>query len=273
MIHILEKKLTGHNPADNSLLHYVELSDLIDNSLSKNNVIHTVINNNTYLDYFYLNEYINNNNISLLVLNLEIIKNFQNESIDVIKLLSEKYSNVKFIVSSFETYPTINSSELNISNVFWIVNGVHNLTNFDKLNEYNLANYYMMNLYSQNLYNTFIHKLFHYISTMRRNKKYNFFNGIHKPHRIKCYEIIKKNNLLNEGYFSYLDFAKFVNDEHQYDIFANFLEFEKQIDYLNYISDFEIPYLCDTYEVSQNIFVPFSIPPQYSFQSYINITT
>jgi hypothetical protein len=37
MIHLLEKKLTGYNPNDGSLLHYVELNTLIREIISKNN--------------------------------------------------------------------------------------------------------------------------------------------------------------------------------------------------------------------------------------------
>jgi hypothetical protein len=106
-----------------------------------------------------------------------------------------------------------------------------------------------------------------------REKKYNFFNGIHKPHRLKCYEIIKKNNMLSDGYFSYVDFACFKNDESQYQQFMDFLEIESTTSYLDYLKQFQIPYLCDTTEVDPNVFVAFAIPPQYSLQSYVSITT
>ena len=276
MIHLLEKKLTGYNPNDGSLLHYVELNTLIREIISKNNkikfddILYKNIENDNYLEYSDLDLYIKKNTVDILILNLEIIKNFQNNSIFTIYKLTQKYPNIKFIVSSFETYPTLDVGNLSSPKVFYIINGFNNSPQFDNLN---IVNYYKMNLYFQNDYNLFFHKLFYYISKMRRDKKYNFFNGVHKPHRIKCYEILKKNELLDDGFFSYLDFANFVNDDSQYDTFINFLELKDGTEYTNYISNFKIPYLCDTYEVSQNIFVPFTLPPQYSFQSYVSITT
>jgi hypothetical protein len=272
MIHLLEKKLTGYNPNDDSLLHYVELSDIIRGVLGNtyNEIVYTNIECDTYFDYSKLDNYIKSNKINVLIMNLEILQHFQNDGITIIHKLSHNYKNIKFIVSSFETYPTIDLLNFKTPNVFYILSGFHNTDVFTDLK---IVNYYKLNLYFQNDYNKFIHKLFYYISKMRRSKKYNFFNGVHKPHRIKCYEIIKNIELMDDGYFSYLDFAEFLNDETQYNQFIKFLGMDTVDEYLEYISNFEIPYLCDTYEVSQNIFVPFTIPPQYSFQSYVSITT
>ena len=174
-----------------------------------------------------------------------------------------------------ETFLTYTNQSANHKHVFYIITSLNNpyesvatISQMDRV-----ANYYIMNTYLQTNYNKFLNSLFHQTRDLVRTKKYNFFNGIHKPHRLKCYEIIKNNDMLDDGYFSYVDFAYFKNDESQYQEFADFLEFDSTESYLKYLNGFEIPYLCDTTEVNPNVFVAFAIPPQYSLQSYVSITT
>jgi hypothetical protein len=116
-------------------------------------------------------------------------------------------------------------------------------------------------------------KLFNLTSTLRRFKKYNFFNGIHKPHRLKCYEIVKNNDLIDEGFFSYIDYEGFTTNEQHYSEFIDFFGFKNKEEYLEYIKNFQIPYLCDSDVVTPNIFASFTLSPQYALQSYILITT
>jgi hypothetical protein len=90
---------------------------------------------------------------------------------------------------------------------------------------------------------------------------------------LKSYELVKNNNLLNEGYFSYADFAFLSKNNDEIAHFMDFLDIKTEEEYNQYLSNFEIPVLYDTLDSDPNIFVAFAIPPQTSFQSYISITT
>jgi hypothetical protein len=165
--------------------------------------------------------------------------------------------------------------EYSHKNVFYICNSILNPYSFVKntniLN--NFASYYIINDYLQEDYVTFLQKLFYTSNDVVRDKKYNFYNGVHKPHRLKCYELVKRNNLIEEGYFSYADFAYMSkNEELDYE-FMDFFGFKTKEEYRNYLSTFEIPLFYDTKESDPNVFVAFANPPQTSLQSYICITT
>jgi hypothetical protein len=137
----------------------------------------------------------------------------------------------------------------------------------------NITSYYVVNNYLQEKYIYFIERLFLMIDRMVKDKKYNFYNGVHKPHRLKCYELIKNNNLLNEGYFSYADFAFLSKNDDDKTYFMDFLDMKTEDECNEYLSNFEIPLLYDTLDSDPNVFVAFAIPPQTSMQSYISITT
>jgi hypothetical protein len=287
MIHILEYKNCYFDRNPKILLQYVNMPIIFERLLSKTNAIKRILKKNNYVhieiergDVLFnketISNYIDSNpDISILFFNIDIFENCTLPNNNYIDFLSKKYPNIKFIVLTDETFLEYTRESFENTNVFHIINNLKDpysiiptISAMDRV-----ANYYIMNAYLQWNYNTFIDGLFSQTNTLVREKKYNFFNGIHKPHRLKCYELIKNNNMLNDGYFSYVDFAYFKNDEEQYQSFVDFLEFESTNEYLKYLDEFEIPYLCDTTDVNPNVFVAFAIPPQYSLQSYVSITT
>jgi hypothetical protein len=287
MIHILEYKTCYFDRNPNILLQYVNMEIIFERLLSKTKVIGELISAKNYIHIEIerngklfnkdtISDYIEQNpNISILFFNIDIFEDctlFENKYADY---LSERYPNIKFIVLTDETFMQYTHKCFKNKNVFYIINSLQNPYEFIPTvsSMERVANYYIINTYLQENYNRFLNSLFHQTHNLVREKKYNFFNGIHKPHRLKCYEIIKKNNMLSDGYFSYVDFACFKNDESQYQQFVDFLEIESTTSYLDYLKQFEIPYLCDTTDVNPNVFVAFAIPPQYSLQSYVSITT
>ena len=287
MIHILEYKNCWFDRNPDILIQYVNMLIIFERLLAKTNVIGSLASNKNYIhkeifegdtlfDKDTLSDYIEaNSDISILFFNADIFKNSIVTAADCINYISKKYPNIRFIVLTQETFLTYTKQSFDNKNVFYIINSLSNpyeyVANVSKMET--VANYYIMNTYLQQNYNTFLNSLFHQTRDLVRTKKYNFFNGIHKPHRLKCYEIIKNNNMLDDGYFSYVDFAYFKNDEEQYQEFMEFLGFDSIESYLKHLNGFQIPYLCDTTEVNPNVFVAFAIPPQYSLQSYVSITT
>jgi hypothetical protein len=287
MIHILEYKNCWFDRNPDILIQYVNMPIILERLLAKTNVIGELVSNKNYIhkeifegddlfDTNILSDYIESNtNISILFFNADIFKNSITTANDSINYLSKKYPNIRFLVLTQETFLTYTKQSFDNKNVFYIINSLSNpyeyVATISKMER--VANYYIMNTYLQHNYNTFLNSLFHQTRDLVRTKKYNFFNGIHKPHRLKCYEIIKNNNMLDDGYFSYVDFAYFKNDEEQYQEFMEFLGFDSTESYLTHLNGFKIPYLCDTTEVNPNVFVAFAIPPQYSLQSYVSITT
>jgi hypothetical protein len=252
-------------------------TNLIGNLVDSKNYIHKeIFDGETLFNKNSIAEYIESNStLSILFFNADIFENSIMTANECIDYVSNKYPNIKFIVLTQETFLTYTHRSFKNKNVFYIINSLDNpyeiVATASSIER--VANYYIINTYLQENYNKFINSLFHQTNDLVRTKKYNFFNGIHKPHRLKCYQIIKDNNMLEDGYFSYVDFAYFKNDEEQYQQFMEFLEFKSTQSYLDYLNEFEIPYLCDTTEVNPNVFVAFAIPPQYSLQSYISITT
>lgn len=286
MIHIFEYKNCWFDRNPDILLQYVSMPIIFEKFLSKNKIINNFVTNNkvvhneiyegqSLITKNYIEEYLNNNDCEILFFNIESVENYLQNGNGFVDWLSKKYTDKKFIVLTGETFFTFNEQSFKNKNVFYIINSINApykfISNASMLQ--NCSNYYIMNLYLQENYNKFINSLYHQTRDLVRTKKYNFFNGIHKPHRLKCYEIIKNNDMLDEGYFSYVDFAHFKNDESQYDDFKNFIGFVNTDSYISYLNQFEIPYFCDTNEVNPNVFVAFAIPPQYSLQSYVSITT
>jgi hypothetical protein len=252
-------------------------TDLIGKLVDSKNYIHKeIFDGESLFDKNSIVDYIESNpSLSILFFNADIFENSIVTANECIDYISNKYPKLKFIVLTQETFLTYNEQSFKNKNVFYIINSLSNpyetIATISSMER--VANYYIMNTYLQQNYNGFLNSLFHQTRDLVRTKKYNFFNGIHKPHRLKCYQIIKDNNMLDDGYFSYVDFAYFKNDEEQYQQFMEFLGFESTESYLDYLNRFEIPYLCDTTEVNPNVFVAFAIPPQYSLQSYVSITT
>lgn len=284
MIHILDYKSATFDTDPEILLQYVDLPRIFDKFVSetdyvkntdKENIVYKEIKDNQKFTIQTFCDYIDNNEVSLVVCNIDIFYDFEITPNDFFIKISKKYPNIKFIVSSDETFFRFTKTEYKHSNVFYIINALSNpysfVDNVDNIT--NLASYYIMNDYLQEEYCKFIGRLSLVTNRIVKDKKYNFYNGIHKPHRLKSYELIKKHNLLDEGYFSYADFAYLSKEDEYNQEFMDFLGFKTEEEYKEYLKDFEIPLLYDSEESDPNIFVAFAIPPQTSFQSYISITT
>jgi hypothetical protein len=286
MIHILECKTSYFDKNPDILLQYVNITRIFEKLISETKFIKNKLNYDRYIFYkeipktekinletFY--RYIDSNDVSILICNIEIFENCYTSPNYYFNEISKKYPHIKFIVCSDETFFKYTEIEYTHSNVFYITNGIDKPYSFVKnINQIkNLTSYYIVNNYLQENYVYFIEKLFSMIDTMVKDKKYNFYNGVHKPHRLKCYEIIKKNDLLDDGYFSYADFALFSKSNDNIEYFMQFLDITDIKEFENYLSNFQIPLFYDTVESNPNVFVPFVIPPQTSFQSYITITT
>ena len=287
MIHILDYKTATFDFNPDIILQYVDVprifqkliseTDFVKNKLKKDgSLVYKKIDEKDRftLETFY--EYVDSNiDIQIIVCNIEIFKKCFTHTNLFFDKISKKYPKIKFIVSSDETFFKYSNSEYQHKNVFYILNSILNpysfINNIDSIK--NLASYYITNNYLQADYSSFIFKMFNYTNTIVKDKKYNFYNGVHKPHRLKCYELVKNNDLLPEGYFSYVDFAyQSKNTDLERD-FIDFLDLNDKEEYYEYLSKFEIPLHYDTTESDPNIFVAFLNPPQTSFQSYICITT
>ena len=286
MIHILEYKNCCFDRTPDVLLQYVSITRIFEKLICETNYIKAKLNKEGFVFYKEVTEnkkfnlesfcdYIDNNDVSILFCNIEIFENCYLNPNFYFNEISKKYPHIKFIVLNDETFFRYTEAEYKHSNVFYIINGISNpysfVTNLNNIK--NLTSYYIVNNYLQEKYIYFIKNLFSMVDRMVKDKKYNFYNGVHKPHRLKSYELVKNNNLLNEGYFSYADFAFLSKNNDEIAHFMDFLDIKTEEEYNQYISNFEIPVLYDTLDSDPNIFVAFAIPPQTSFQSYISITT
>lgn len=287
MIHILDNKTATFDYNPEILLQYVDLPRIFQKFISETDYIKSKLEKDGSVFYqqvsddkkftlesFY--QYLDSNkNTEILFCNIDIFEDCYFTPNVFFNKISKKYSDIKFIVSCDETYFKYTRQEYKHENVFYIINGISNPYSFvDNLDEIsNLTSYYILNDYLQENYNNFIKSLFYSSHTLVRDKKYNFYNGVHKPHRLKCYELIKKHYLIDDGYFSYADFASLSKDSEYDNEFMEFLEIKSKEEYEKYLSNFEIPLLYDTEKSDPNVFVAFANPPQTSLQSYISITT
>ena len=287
MIHILDYKSCTFDYNPEVLLQYVDLPRMFQKFISESDYIQEQMYNDGSVIYkqiddssrFNVSTFCNyldeNKDITVLICNIDIFKDCYIIPNSYFSHICKKYSHIKFIVSSDETFMKYGKDEYSHKNVFYIANSILNPYSFVKntntLN--NFASYYIINDYLQEDYVNFLEKLYYTSNDVVRDKKYNFYNGVHKPHRLKCYELIKKYDLLNEGYFSYADFAYQSKNKELDHEFMQFFGFKKREEYIKYLSTFEIPLHYDTRESDPNVFVAFANPPQTSLQSYISITT
>jgi len=193
---------------------------------------------------------------------------FSHYNPDDIFSISDKFPETLFVFFDHETTNFTNRITSS-DNCILIMNSFENIESRTHQNTYN---YYFLNSGLQGEYNNFMNELFRNTYPIKRFKKYNFFNGVHKPHRLACYELMKKNDLIDEGYFSYMDYTRSLGTENERREVSEFFGFEDN-EYTKYISQFEIPYLCDTNEPDPNVYKAFLVPPQISLTSYIYITT
>lgn len=287
MIHILDYKSATFDFNPEILLQYVDLPRIFQKFVSETDYVKEKLEKDGLINYQQvsdenkftvnkLSEYIEkNSDISLLFCNIDIFEEFEITPNYFFTNISKKYPHIKFIVSSDETFFKFTKTEYKQDNVFYILNALSSPYSFvDDVNAItNFSSYYIMNDYLQEDYCKFIKGLSLTSNRIVKDKKYNFYNGVHKPHRLKCYELIKKNDLLHEGYFSYADFAYLSKEKEYNQEFMEFFNMKSEKEYEDYLSTFQIPLFYDTEKSDPNIFVAFAIPPQTSFQSYISITT
>jgi hypothetical protein len=281
MIYILTRETWPFNPdwSDRrSLFQYVNLEYFIKNFLFPDTPSKTHILN--YDDNALPNDTVEkllqeNTDIKIFACDLDCFGPESKRSLlSYDEYLCNKYPDVFFIFFYHELDLTflLDNSAKKLKNVIYVLNSF-NTNEPDELNT-KVFPYYLINSYLQKNYDAMF-DLYKQMYQLRKYKKYNFLNGIHKPHRYAAYKLIKKHNLLDDGFFSYLDYTNFTKQESHLKQTADFLNMS--VDELkNELSTVEIPYLLETFESydQPGIFAtPFLIPPIYSWQSYISITS
>lgn len=262
MIYVHEYKEFQYEPLTKYDPSYIDLERLV-YLLDLPKVEYTEIKKKlTKLEIF---NFVRDKNPRIYFLNADVFINYR---VDDIFDISDNFPNTLFVLFDHETHNFAIRYELP-DNCILIMNSVEN---YEITKNKNFYNYYFLNSGLQGEYNDFMYQLFRDTYFIKRFKKYNFFNGVHKPHRLGCYELMKKNKLIDEGYFSYMDYTHSVNtDEKKHEV-MDFFGFS-EAEYQNYISGFKIPYLCDTNEPDINVYKAFLTPPQISLTSYFYITT
>lgn len=263
MITILDHTKDVSPPCEGQLLRYLDVSTLV-NLLE----LDMEIDYNEFESEITLKELfdiLDGVKSKYCVVNLSIIVPLHNNTV---KRIAKRYSDIFFIFFFNETYYYNTLGDTEIKNFVCVSNGIEN---YKQNTDDRYFNYYILNTLIQGEYNSFLYYIFKSTLDLKRQKKYLFYNGAHKPYRLKVYELLLKHNLLDDGFYSYLAYAQtLVEKQH---LFLDFFNMDKK-QFDEYIKQFKIPYLCDSIDnTSQNIFFPFVNPPQYAFQSYINITT
>jgi len=274
---IFHTKRASSNIKNNFHFEYIDLEFLIKNYLFKNDTIsHIGIPEFAKIDNQFIQNVINDNiHTTVVALNLECLSsdsNIHNEYLYSLFKLANDNPTILFILF----YHELNiSSYTNIpDNVFCVLNSF----NIDYNITRKITTYYDLNwklqCNSKNFYD--LNRIFF---NFRRYKKYSFYNGIHKPIRLFAYNVIKDNNMLGDGYFSYLDYASHINEKEVISDVMRLFGIKKIEDYYEFIKKFEIPYLLDIFKTPLNDIHPNwgSVPPFmnpliYSLNSYINIT-
>lgn len=248
---------------------YINLKYL-SNFFEKEKILYDFIDNEKKLSVEYFRNLVRTNNFKYYFINLDC---FENENLipEIINITIE-YKKIYFVIFyeelslalSNDDFSRIGDNVFFIINTFQISNSKHEITVFP---------YYEFNIGLQKNLNI-IYKLFGEVLTNRKNKKYNFFNGIHKPHRFFAYYVLQEYNLINEGFVSYLDYDNKKNKKELFPEFYNFLNIDEK-KYLEILNEIEIPKLNDSYDKQTKNpcydFYAFIIPYNYSLQSYISI--
>lgn len=279
MIYILTREGWPFNKAweeDKTLFQYVNLEYFVTQFLFKDEP--AKVHNMRHEDTLVTNEIIDkilseNPDIKLFACDLDCFQNKQS-LLSYDEHICKKYPNVFFIFFYHELDLTliVNEDTRKLNNAIYVLNSF-NTGNLDLLDG-KVFPYYLMNAYTQKHYNT-MRNMYRPNENLRKCKKYNFLNGVHKPHRFAAYQLIKKYDMLNDGFFSYLDYPRHSEDERYIKETADFLDMEVD-EFKQCLSTFEIPYLLESFEplTAPGIFsAPFIMPPIYSWQSYISITS
>lgn len=278
MIYVLDRKTWTFDPTwstPQDPFQYIDLEYFITKFLFTNEpVTVNVVNDENRVSLEFVDKVLADNpNIKVFACNLDA---FINKASLLLydEEICKKYPNVFFIFFYHELDFTIllNNKVQELNNIVYVLNSFN--TNDMEALKNKVFPYYIINAYLQKNYKL-LHNIYANQYSLRKCKKYNFLNGIHKPHRFAAYQLIKKHNLLDDGFFSYLDYPNFLKEENHKKDTADWLnisleELEEQL------KTIQIPYLLETYEPTSQpgLYVtPFLTPPMYSWQSYISITS
>ena len=275
MIYVLNKETNPFDYDWKDLFQYVNLEYIVKNFLfTKEKTITNNIDEDITLSIDEIDNIIKSNlsDIKIFLCKLDVCTSKFSLALHA-KTFAEKYKEVFFIFYYEETEVTLTSEFLETipENLIYINNsfGINN-KNINKI-----FPYYFINSYLQKYYKS-MYLIFNGNAGLRKVKKYTFFNGVHKPHRFVGYDLIRKNNLLDEGFFSYLDYPKYLENNLHIAEMANWYKMEYE-EFKIFLDEFEIPYLNDDYDKNLtqpgNFGTPFLHPPIYSWQSYVCITS
>jgi len=262
-IRLLDYSKDVNPPVDTELLRYLDLTTLVNELKLGMENDYTVFEEQIPLSGLF--DILDREQPKYCAINISILYPLHN---DVVKEISKKYPQIFFIFFYNETFYYNSHTPTKTNRNFVCISS--GIKNYDGLETDTYFSYYILNTFIQHKYNRFLDYLYKSTKTLKRQKKYLFYNGSHKPYRLKIYDLMIKNNLLDEGFFSYMGFA--IEDTKKLQLFLDFFNMTDG-EFNDYLRGFKIPYLCDSYELTQNIFYPFVNPPQYAFQSYVNITS
>jgi hypothetical protein len=277
MIYVLDIKTwhfdsTWSNPT--TPYQYIDLEYFIKTMFASDNIqVNTIKDGNDKVSIEFVDKLLTENkDIKIFACNLDCFEHKQSLMM-YDEVICKKYPNVLFVFFYHELDMTLllNSKTSNINNVIYVLNSF-STSDTNQLNK--VFPYYLINSYLQENYSS-MHNIFKGNALLRKHKKYNFLNGIHKPHRLAAYGLLKKHNLLEEGFFSYLDYPGFLKKEEHMQESAEWLNMSID-EFKTHLSTFEIPYLLETYEPTPQpgiFYIPFLTPHIYSWQSYISITS
>lgn len=277
MIYVLEKKTWHFDPTWSNFkdpFQYIDLEYFIKNFLfSDQEVILQSVDRNSHVPVSMIDEILSNNSdIKVFACNLECFDN-KKQLLMYDEYIGKKYPDIFFIFFYHELDVILDNNVPTNShnNVIYVLNSfrVNNKHDSNKIYPYYLVNSYLQKNYDSML------SIYTPNAGLRKFKKYNFLNGVHKPHRFFAYDLIKKHDLLDDGFFSYLDYPHHLT---QYDYkkqTSDWLEISLE-DFEKLLTTFEVPYLLETYEPTNQpgMFpTPFINPQIYSWQSYVSITS
>lgn len=263
MIYAHEYKTFSYQPLSSVDTDYIDLQFFV-KLLNLDGLVYQQYTERVTLDY--IDNFIHRERPRIYFFNRELLKQYHPS--DTFRL-AKKYPKTLFVFFDHETHNFESTRKYSKQNFVLICNSYENL---ESAIHQNTFNYYLLNGGLQVSHNEFMLNLFRSTQELKRPSKYNFFNGVHKYHRIIGYELFKKYNLLDEGYFSYMDYTNYLEDETTIGQIKYFLNLSDD-EYEKYINQFQIPYLHDSNEPNPNIYKAFLIPPQTSLSSYFYVST
>jgi hypothetical protein len=260
---------------DTFLFEYVDLEYIVKEALFKDDIVKYIgIPRYSKIDTDFIQNVINDNlhtNVVAVNLNSFFTDDDPNQNVDFDNLIKfvNQTPNIFFIFFYHELNLYLYNTIYIPKNVLFILNSFslsHNVID-------NVVSYYHINWNLQKNNRNFYHVNKRFFN-FKRHKKYSFYNGIHKPIRFFAYDILIDNDMLNDGYFSYLDYANHIDNPENINEIMKLFRLEKIGDYHKLRKKFKIPYLLDSSFIHPNWsdVPPFMNPLSHTLNSYINIT-